>query len=88
MKLPCGKVRVDKSWPDLETFFCGDSNHFLKFGYATIQWIQLISNPVVMNFQFSCKIQLKTIYLKENWGTYQLHFINLLSTLELSGLNP
>ena len=45
MKLPCGKVRVDKSWPDLETFFCGDSNHFLKFGYATIQWVQLISNP-------------------------------------------
>ena len=38
MKLPCGKVRVAKTQPHLETFFCGGNNHFLIFSYTLIQF--------------------------------------------------
>ena len=63
MKLPCGKVRVDKSWPDVhvEKFFCGGSNRFLKFGYPFIQFsgttVHFKSCGNEFSIQVSCTVE-------------------------------
>ena len=49
MKLPCGKVRVAKSRPDLETLFCGGGNHSLRYGCPSICF-----NQTTVNFEPCC----------------------------------